>query len=330
MQRPARVFLVWIAVFALAGCDKSEATARAAAAASAHDAARGSPAGGRLPAVLVDAGWVQEHFRDPALVLIDARTPEEYAAGHIAGAVNVSVALILDPTPDHSRHIAPLAKVQKVFSGAGLGMSDAALVYDEGVDYRESARLFYVLEAHGHQSVGVMNGGYRAWVERQGATSREQTSRKPTQFVANMQPERMATKLTVSRALQDPKTIIIDARSDAEYRGEKSDAPRAGHIPGAINIDAKLTLLRGADSCQFKYSSDLLNVYGALPQDRKIITYCNTGTRASISYLALRQLGRDVAVYDGAWMEWAGDPVLPIESAVLANPMDAPARSPRP
>ncbi len=38
----------------------------------------------------VDAAWVLDHLEDPNVVIFDARTEKEFAAGHIPGAVNVN------------------------------------------------------------------------------------------------------------------------------------------------------------------------------------------------------------------------------------------------
>jgi thiosulfate/3-mercaptopyruvate sulfurtransferase len=108
---------------------------------------------------------------------------------------------------------------------------------------------------------------------------------------------------------------ILDVRSQEEYLGEKSEAARAGHIPSAVQIDFQESLRRVGGICYVKGIDDLRSAYAGVCSDCAVITYCNTGTRASASYLALRLLGREVAVYDGAWTEWAGDASLPIEVA---------------
>jgi len=61
---------------------------------------------------------------------------------------------------------------------------------------------------------------------------------------------------------------------------------------------------------------DLKALYASLPATTPLITYCNTGTHASVSYLALRALGREVAVYDGGWVEWSKNPLLPIRTGL--------------
>ncbi|MCU1675579.1 MAG: Rhodanese-like thiosulfate sulfurtransferase [Frankiales bacterium] len=299
-----------VAAFASAGCKQSAAKPPASA-------ARPAPA---LPAVVVNPDWLAQHLSDPRLILIDARPPEKYAAGHLPGAVNISDKLLLDPAADRSRNIAGVDKIQRLFGEAGVDMNDAVVVYDDGDNYRPAARLFLVLEVHGHPAAAVLNGGYALWTQDRRPTQTAPARRAPTRFVANLHPERLATKLTVARAIDDKRFVLLDARSPEEYAGLKSDAGRAGHIPGALGIFAQQNVSDGGSGvCQLKYSDDLVKVYAALPADRKIITYCNSGTRASVNYLALRSLGRDVAVYDGAWLEWAGDASLPIETAAPAT-----------
>jgi thiosulfate/3-mercaptopyruvate sulfurtransferase len=42
------------------------------------------------------------------------------------------------------------------------------------------------------------------------------------------------------------------------------------------------------------------------------IAYCRTGVRAALGFLALAQLGYNVALYDGSYAEWSGNG-LPVE-----------------
>ncbi len=40
------------------------------------------------PNLLAELSWIQGHLEDPNIVLIDTRTPNEYAAGHLPNAIN--------------------------------------------------------------------------------------------------------------------------------------------------------------------------------------------------------------------------------------------------
>jgi thiosulfate/3-mercaptopyruvate sulfurtransferase len=41
--------------------------------------------------------------------------------------------------------------------------------------------------------------------------------------------------------------------------------------------------------------------------DKDIITYCQSGVRASHTFFLLHQLGfKQIRMYDGSWLEWSG------------------------
>ncbi|MFP6641514.1 MAG: rhodanese-like domain-containing protein, partial [Myxococcota bacterium] len=70
------------------------------------------------------------------------------------------------------------------------------------------------------------------------------------------------------------------------------------------------------DQCVLYDLEGLRELYAELEVGHRVITYCNSGNRASVSYLVLRSLGFDVAVYDGGWLEWSDNPRLPIRSGL--------------
>ena len=79
------------------------------------------------------------------LFVLDVRTPEEFAAGHVPGAVNVP----------HDRLASRLAEVPKD--------KDVVLYCRSG---RRSGLAAGVLAAHGYTRVSQLEGDMQAWVQR--------------------------------------------------------------------------------------------------------------------------------------------------------------------
>jgi 3-mercaptopyruvate sulfurtransferase SseA len=39
----------------------------------------------------------------------------------------------------------------------------------------------------------------------------------------------------------------------------------------------------------------------------RIVTYCRSGPRAALGYLALKELGYEVRLFDGSYAEWSSN-----------------------
>jgi len=249
-------------------------------------------------------------------VIIDARTQKQYQEGHIPGAVSLPVSDVNGEGEDRD-NLASIPKIEALFGGLGIRMDRPVVVYDGAVDHRPAARLFWALEVHGHPQAAILNGGLPAWQKMVPLPLQTAVPTvRPQAFVAILQPNRLATQLQVLRASSTSGSLLLDARSRPEYTGETSGGTRKGHIDGAQHHNFADNLVNDGQSgtCRLQSIEELQAQYARLPADASIIAYCNTGTHASVSYLALRALGRDVSVYDGGWVEWSANPHLPIRT----------------
>lgn len=265
--------------------------------------------------LIATAPWVREQLASDALIVVDVRDPARFAEEHIAGAVNVPVASTYGSAPGHEKDLAAVSTIESLLGGAGLSMDVPVVVYDDS-DFREAARMFWVLEVHGHPRVAVLNGGLGGWKSAGFAVSSGASTRPGRRFIANLQPDRLVSKLQVLQSIGAKDLVLLDARSVEEYSGEKSPTPRAGHIPTAINIDFMKSMTEHGGVCELSDADSLRRAYSTVLKADRVITYCNTGTHASVSYLVLRNLGREVAMYDGSWAEWSMDHEMPIETGV--------------
>lgn len=244
-------------------------------------------------------------------ILIDARNPTDYSAGHIPGAINFHV----DQTWNEAFTLLPIPQIESLLGNAGITHEKRLIVYDEG-SYKSAARLFWVLESHGHEKTQVLNGGILAWNAHNPKLKISTTphSLEAKEFVARIRSERIATKLNVRQAIDDSRTTIVDTRPKEEYAGEISPLDKRGRIPSAIHIPWGAALKDNGVYLTLKNQAQLKESFASIPKDSEdIIAYCNKGKQSAVLYLGLRQAGYAVSTYDGSWFEWSNDPSLPIE-----------------
>ena len=66
--------------------------------------------------------------------------------------------------------------------------------------------------------------------------------------------------------------------------------------------------------------SELETLYKDIPIKERVIVYCQTGTRATYTYLALRHLGyENVSNYDDSWMVYGSNVNYPAEAEQWFN-----------
>jgi thiosulfate/3-mercaptopyruvate sulfurtransferase len=254
---------------------------------------------------LVDAGWLREHLDDPDVRVIDfrwyllgRRGPDEYARGHIPGAVFVE---LKDVTGKEGggRHPLPTAEqFQAAMRRAGVSGSTRVVAYDDA-GASVAARLWFLLGYFGHRAQAVLDGGIGGWG---GPLETEPTPVAPGDFVASA-PD--AGAVVDSEAVRELRSVpVIDARAGERYRGEKEPIdPKAGHIPGALSAPFTENL---APDGRFRSPDELRSRYERLGAEKGAVFYCGSGVNASQHLLAMAVAGLPGArLYAGSWSDWS-------------------------
>src|SRR6267142_5762423 len=171
------------------------------------------------PQLLTNPGELADALKnDRKPLLIDLRPPEDFANGHIPGAVHLDlwgVSLIdTDPAPLK----AFMWMIDHLFNLRGVDAATPVVLYDEQSGVR-AARAFWFLEYFGHEHVQVLDGGFGAWLRAGLPVTREASAPPKSVWAGSPQDRTIATWRDVQERLGRPDVVILDTRSDGEHNG---------------------------------------------------------------------------------------------------------------
>jgi thiosulfate/3-mercaptopyruvate sulfurtransferase len=256
-----------------------------------------------LPPV-VDVSWLQEHLAEEDLFIGDVRGPNAHARGHIPR----SKPLVLGSPPPMSDRESLEALAPEValrLRRHGVTGGERLVLYDrgDGVGAMPAAQM---AELAGHPRVAVLLGGIAAWP---GEPEVGAVELQPVKTTFDPDLEAMPTRQELTSRLDDPSLVILDVRTDDEFRGKGGYPcdPRQGHIPGARHVDVQ-ELFAGPGQPK---SADAIRALVGEPDE--IVAYCHSGSRSALATLALRAAGYRARNYAGSWHEWSRHPELPVE-----------------
>lgn len=111
------------------------------------------------PSDLATLDFVKAHLHDPNVVLVDTRTPQEYAAGHIPGAININFTENALPNPPMYWKTA--AQLGTLYADAGVTPGKLVITYcSTGV---RSAVTYFTLRLIGYPTVRLYTGSWTEW-----------------------------------------------------------------------------------------------------------------------------------------------------------------------
>jgi thiosulfate/3-mercaptopyruvate sulfurtransferase len=264
---------------------------------------------------MVDAAWIAAHAHDPKVRLIEIDVSRaDYDAGHIPGAVLWNA---YSDLRDANYRPIDRAGLERLLSRSGVAPETTLVFYGYG-----AALGFWLMSAHGHRDVRMLAGSREQWAQAGGRWSTDVPAPEESSYpLAAASPDLLASRADVEAASADAGDVLLDVRAELEYNGDRfwpsgatADAGRAGHVPGAISVP--IDLLRNEDDTP-KPVAELRSVLerAGVTSEKKVITYCTIGNRASQAWFALKYLlgYPDVSVYYGSWVEWGKTADAPVE-----------------
>jgi len=241
--------------------------------------------------------------------ILDARTKEQYEAGHIPGAIwvdhdNWSKSFAKDQDVDHW---------QKLIGELGITPESQVVLYDEHLTNR-AARIWWILRFWGILDVKLLNGGWKGWSAAHAPITQETPKVESAEVHLAPHPERLATKAQLLQSLAKHEFQMVDARSESEYCGEANTAKRNGAIPGAIHKEWNEAIDKKTQ--RFKSPDDLAKLLkdAGIDLNRPSVTYCQSGGRAAVMAFTLELMAaKSVRNYYKSWSEWGNAEDTPVE-----------------
>ncbi|UYG06747.1 sulfurtransferase [Halomonas sp. M4R1S46] len=266
--------------------------------------------------LIVEPEQLAEHLDAPSLLVIDVPLKaESHEQGHVPGAVFLDFKRLLRGEGAVPNEVPDEAALSRLFSSLGLTRDTHVVAYDdEGGGW--AGRLLWTLELIGHTRYSYLNGGLHAWRGAGLPLSTETITPTPSDYEAEiLHPEVAIERAELVERLGEKGFAVWDARSRAEYDGEKGSNKRLGHIPGAVNLDWVDAMDKDRDLRLRDYAELIteLEALGLTP-DMEVVTHCQSHHRSGFTWLVGKALGFErMRGYAGSWQEWGNRDDTPIE-----------------
>ena len=250
--------------------------------------------------LLVSTKWLTENLENKNIVVLDIReNPDEFIPGsYPLNGVIVSTDVL-----------------KSKLEALGLRKDHKIIICDTELKIPGNSQfLFWALEYLGFEDIHVLSGGWNKWAREKRPTVKSPEAPLGGTLEVKVNDSCRATSDQIKKSLKDPKTLILDVRSEAEYNGwPLTGQKRGGHIPGALNISLKNLLGSKNEMPEPEPLAKLLEERRVSP-DNKIIVCSEDPISGASAYFLLRLSGYPhCAFYEGSMSQWASNANLPME-----------------
>lgn len=269
---------------------------------------------------LVSTQWLADQLGAEDLVVLDAsmhlpdsprNAAADFATAHIPGACFLDLATFMDSASDVPKAVPTAAQFAGRLGQLGIVPESRVVLYDDS-PIRSAARAWFIFRLYGFEQVAILDGGLDRWQAEGRPLAEGRSSCDESVFPEPSARAVVRTKAVMLANCGSHAEQVVDARDAARFAGVEGSGS-AGHIPGAANVH--FPRLFDAEG-RYLPPAALAEIFTeeGLALDRPIVTSCNSGMTACVLAFALDRAGaRDVAVYDGSWMEWGDDDATPKE-----------------
>lgn len=251
--------------------------------------------------------FAAELKNNKAMVVIDVQAADVYAKQHIQGAINIPHKSLYKPGAIEGQFLST-EELAAIFSKKGVSNTSKIVVYDDG-SQKYNSRVWWVLKYLGATDVSLLHKEAGQMEAARIPMTATAAMGKATTFTPTINADMNIDMAAVAAMGSNPNALLLDVREPDEYNGIDKDKKSQGHLPGAVFMHFKeVQTANGA----FKTKDEIIATaakFGATP-GKQIVVYCQTGIKAAVVYIALKEIAgfQDVKLYAGAYAEWASVP----------------------
>ena len=209
--------------------------------------------------ILIDPDQLHRKLNDTNLRVLDVRSQNEYAKGHILGAPRVEVGDCKNLATVDSGLRDAKGWMEKV-SPLGLKKEMHVVVY--GSKLSDTARIWWLLKYVGVKNASILNGGWVWWMKEERPTETSTPNISATEFKPDFQADRLEEIDSLKKLLNSPTVKFVDTRSIGEFSG--------GRIPGSAHLEWKELV---AEDGRFKSKTQLQQLFrkrGIVPSETAV------------------------------------------------------------
>src|SRR5882762_1927278 len=171
--------------------------------------------------LLVTPAWLADRLGRADVRIVDLSDAEDYARGHIPGAVHLDVAETRAQASEGVFRIPTVEEGRRLMTQLGITPETTVVLYDDEGSL-QAAWLFLVLDVLGHSRVSVLDGGAQRWRAGGGAWT---TTVPPA-------PGRAGVRRGRDHTGQDRRHLLPDASSRGAHllRAAPARLPARGRL----------------------------------------------------------------------------------------------------
>ena len=263
---------------------------------------------------LVSPEWLKKNLKDPHLVILEFSNSQSYIVeGHIPGArltEKEDWRVVDERTGALVKK--PLEEYERMFRRRGIGKRSKVVIYYKGNNVNEilgAVYAYWIFHLLGHEEVGILDGGWNAWIKRGFPVSYEEPSYGTGDFEVRYNPYKEVDWRYVMDGIG--KIPILDGRPVTHYFGIEKfpSAKKYGHVPCSVPLPWEWFVRRDEETGKLyiefpSFVGEFMKAQGIEEED-EVLLFCFGGTGAAFLYVVLDVQGfRGMRVYDASKREW--------------------------